>query len=254
MAKKEIAAAPKQGVNKWEEQLAALAQDAAAVEQTSANVISFRNGKMTFKGVDVPGNKMNVVIIASVHENAFYPGRFDAANPQPPVCYAFSEDGKDMAPHEDSSEAQSSACQGCPNDVWGSANTGRGKACKNIRRLQLITEDDLEDVVGAETAVAKIPVTSVKAWGNYVNQCATVMKRPPFALVTEISCVEDQDDQFHINFKCVGQITDDDTLQQLLERHGKAVAELMTPYPAPQAPAPQKALKGAAGVGKAGRR
>lgn len=219
-------------VNTWDAQLAAFATEAAGQEAGGAgNFVSTRGGRLSFGGNEVPGNKMNVVIIAAVAENHYYTDRFDPDNPASPVCFAYDTgDGTEMGPHENSSDPQSETCAKCPMNVFGSADTGKGKACKNIRRLGLITEDGLEDVAAAELAVLKIPVTSVKNWGTYVSSLANTLKRPPFAVVTEISCVPDSKTQFKINFKLAGQITDGETLQALMERREAVTASLTQPY------------------------
>lgn len=233
---------PKAQVNKYEEELARFAKEAQAqVPVSSSNFISTRGGRLSFQGNPVPGDKMNVVVIASVLENHYYTDRFDADNPASPKCFAFSETGDGMGPHELSEAPQCETCAKCDKNQWGSADIGRGKACKNIVRLGLITEDGLDDVPGAELAVLKIPVTSVKEWSGYVTQIATTLKRPPFAVVTEVSIVPDSKSQFKLKFKLVGQITDGDTIGEIMERREAVAQELSRPYqptPTQEEPAP----------------
>lgn len=247
---------PEMGVNKWEEQLAAMAAEGAASESVSSNFLSVRGGRLTYKGNECADNKLNVVIVASIHENLFYMDRYDADNPAPPTCYAFAEGDKGMAPHADASEPQSADCASCQNNVFGSADSGKGKACKNVRRLILMTEDDLEDVSGAELAQLKISVTSVKNWSNYVSLLSSTMKRPPFAVVTEVSVVPDSKTQFKINFKAIGQITDGETLQAIVNRRPAALESMMRPYPAPQAKSepPARGTRPTAGSNAKGRK
>lgn len=244
------------GVNKWDEELARMATESAAQETVSSSFLSVRGGRLTFRGNEVPGNTLNVVVLASIHENLFYADRFDADNPAPPVCFAFGEIDKGMEPHEESSEKQSADCASCPQNVFGSADTGRGKACKNSRRLALITEDDLEDVAAAEMAQLKLSVTSVKNWSNYVSAIASTMKRPPFAVVTEISVIPDSKTQFKICFKPVGQITDGDILQAIMDRRPAALEAMMQPYQPPQAKPepPARATRPASGANAKGRK
>jgi len=244
------------GVNKWDEELAAMAAEASGQEIVSSSFLSTRGGRLSYKGNEVPDNKMNVVILAAVHENLFYTDRYDPENPAPPVCYAFGEHDKGLEPHEEATEKQSADCASCPNNVFGSADSGKGKACKNSRRLTLLTEDDLEDVGAAELAQLKIPVTSVKNWSNYVSTLANTMKRPPFAVVTEISVIPDSKTQFKVCFKPVGQITDGEVLPALMDRRPAALEAMMQPYPAPQ-PKPEPPARGArpaAGANAKGRK
>lgn len=235
---------PVTAVNKWDEQLAQFATEAAETETVGGNFVSTRGGRLSVGGNEVPGNKMNVVVIESVKENHYYADRFDPDNPSSPVCFAFGVGEDEMVPHPDSTERQADKCANCPMNQFGSADQGRGKACKNIRRLGIITEDGLDDVPAAELAVLKIPVTSVKNWSTYVTQVATTLRRPPFAMVTEVSVVPDSKTQFKVCFKAAAQITDGDSLQALMDRKPLVVAELTRPYaPAPAEEVPQKPSK-----------
>jgi hypothetical protein len=228
--------APGKALAKWDEQLAALAERAAKQEAHvggGGTFIKTRGGVLVYDGAEVPGNKMNVVIIDSVLENAFYDGKFDPDSPAPPVCYAFGAEARDMAPHAESTEPQSASCAECPHNKWASADQGRGKACKNIHRLALIPEDALESadaIEDAELAFIKVPVTSGKAYAGYVRQLKDNFMRPPLAFVTELSLVRDAETQFKMQFKLVEQIEDGDLIGALLAKAEKAAGELEQPY------------------------
>jgi hypothetical protein len=187
---------------KWDAELAALAQETTAVEANVGagnNSIGTGGGILMYKGAKVPGNKMNVVIVDHVIEYAYYGTEaYDPDNPKAPICFGFGRDEKQMKPHEDVAERQNDKCDECPQNKWASAAIGKGKACKNVRRLALFTQGDLEDVANAEIAYLKVPVTSVKEWAGYVRQIAEVMKRPPLGVVTEVSLVESIDDSLQI--------------------------------------------------------
>ena len=160
---------------------AELAKFAKAADATEAHVggggqfIKTRGGVLEFQGAEVPGNAMNVVVTDHVLENNFYGDKYDPDNPQPPICYAFGRTDKEMVPHEEAADPQADSCAECPWNKFGSADKGRGKACKNQRRLALIPEDGLGDLENAETAYLKIPVTSGKAWAGYVRSLDETM-------------------------------------------------------------------------------
>jgi hypothetical protein len=226
----------KMGVNKWDEELARQAQMAASIEESvivGGNFVSTRGGRLSFNGGEVPGNKLNVIILDHILENHYYTGRFDPDTPQSPVCFAFGRTEVEMAPHEKATEPQAEACKGCPLNEFGSADTGKGKACKNIRRLALIPEDAIEDLEGVQVAYFKVPVTSVKAWAGYIQQLANVLRRPPFAVVTEISIVPDAKTQFKVQFKLVSQIDDGDHLAALLAKKNEMAETIAFPYAPP---------------------
>lgn len=220
---------------KWDEELARRAQIAAGMEEstlTGGNFIGTRGGVLTYGGAEVPGNKMNVIVLGHVLHNVFYAGKFDPKNPTSPDCYAFGDREATMVPHEKAEDQQSGQCEGCPMNEWGTADTGKGKACSQKRRLMLLTEDALEDIEDAQAAMLHVPVTSGKAWAGYVVQLATTLKRPPLGVITEISLVPDPKNQFAMKFKLVEKIDDGAVIEALLAKFDAHAKELTAPYPA----------------------
>lgn len=234
-------ASSKTEVAKWDEELAAMAEMAAGTEAaaTLGNWLSVRQGIMSYQGNDIPGSKLACVIPAAVFENAYYKEAFDPENPKQPVCFSFSENGQDMVPHEKSKEPQNAQCgepgkEGCcPQNEWGSADRGRGRACKNIRRLALIEVSETETPDGIEKANAaflKVPVTSVKGWSGYVQQLKNTISRPTMAVITEISCRPDPKRQVAVSFKFVEQIDKSPLLHALKARIPGLLKTLQEPY------------------------
>lgn len=247
-------AAPKMSVNKWDEDLAKFAQESVATEESvgiGGNMVSVKGGRLSYNGGEIPGNKMNVIIIDYVLGNAYYDEPFDVDNPSSPVCFAFGRDDKQMAPHEKSAIPQHHSCKGCPMNEFGSADRGKGKACANTRRLALITEDMLEDMESAQVAFLKVSVTSVKAWAGYVQQLSQVLKRPPFAVITEISVVPDAKTQFKLQFKLVSQIDDGDSLAALMQKNKEVKEIIEFPYAPPAEKEEEPPKKNAKFAGKA---
>jgi hypothetical protein len=219
----------------YDEKLAELARRTKALEDTAAiggNKISVRGGAMTFNGAAVPGNKLNCIVLDHCLENHFYEGDFDPDSPTSPVCFALSkESARTMAPHDASTKKQNDQCEGCPKNAFGSAERGRGKACKNVRRLVLIPEDSLKTGVDkAEVATFIVPVTSCKNWQGYVDQLATTLKRPPLAVVTEISCAPHPKNQVEVSFSMKKSIDDGASIDALIQRNESVQAVLMRPY------------------------
>ncbi len=251
MATAQKKTAPKAQLNKYDEELAAFAAQYAGMEDGSTGSLQFistKGGRLSFNGGEIPEGRMNIVVLDHVLENQFYSDAYDANNPASPVCFAFGTSDKEMKPHEKASEPQADACHGCPMNEFGSAERGKGKACKNIRRLAIITEGDLEDIENATVAYLKVPVMSVKNWAGYVQQLGNVLKVPPFAVVTEVSIVPDPKSQFRLQFKMVEQITDKAQVKALIAKREGIQQELRTPYQVfgaaeEEAPAPRGAAK-----------
>jgi len=235
----------------YDERLAALAKSAKRAEARvggSGSFISLKGGVMTYQGGTIPESRLLCVVLDAVLENQWYDGPFDPDNFAAPACYAFGRDPDAMTPRpEDVPAAVSPACAGCPKNEWGSADVGRGKACKEVRRLALISEGDLDPKKGAgpadaEVAYMKVPVTSTKAWAGYVRSLEEAYGRPPLAFVTEVRVVKEQTTKlpgWHLEFRMAREIDDGPTLGALLARRDLVEKEIAFPYPRPEAAAPR---------------
>lgn len=195
----------------YDEELAKLAKAAVSREKPSSSNLSVKAGVLSYNGQPCAGNKLEVIIIASTHANLYYEGKYDPNNPTNPVCYAYSEDPDtvDIVPHAKSSKPQAERCADCWANKWESdPNGGRGKACKNSRVLALIPAGvTAEDVLTAEVATLKLPVTSVnKKWAPYVHKLASLYGMPPLAMKTVVGTVPDVKTQFQVTFDDNGPV------------------------------------------------
>lgn len=95
------------------------------------------------------------VIVATSRVNAWWAKDMDEAGAgTPPDCY--SKNG--IIPHGEHREHHQ--CATCPQNKFGS--DGRGKACKNTRRLSILIGDDLLP------NIIKLSATSLKTWDVYM--------------------------------------------------------------------------------------
>lgn len=235
MAEKKVEA-PGTAVASWQEELNQMAVATAAVEKPQGNWVSFKGGQLVIGGSPMKDNKVPVVVIHSVFENQLYANKYNPNDQQPPICYAFGEDDTDLKPHPESAKPQAESCAVCPNNEWGSdPGGGKGKACKNVRRLAMISADDLalDKVDKAEVAIAKLPVTSVKNWSTFASQVANVLKLPPIAVIVEMSVVPDAKTQFQVHFDLLNKVTDGAVIQKLLNRRRDTNAMVYAPYDKP---------------------
>jgi hypothetical protein len=241
----------------FEQQWAEYAQDAAKHEPVAGGTwLTARGGELKIGDEVLPGAQAAVIVIDSYRENTYYGERFDPDNPTPPICYALGRDDEAMFPslamQQDPTwfkpqhweNGQVAGCDGCPMNQWGSAAQGRGKACQNRRRLVLLPAGayvprqgsrdfdlhlftDNDHYARAETAMFKVPVTSVKSWANYVNTIATSVQRPPFGVVTRLAVVPHAKHQFEVTFDLLDVIPDN--LAPTIMRRWKTARE--TPMP-----------------------
>jgi hypothetical protein len=142
-----------------------------------------------------------------------------------------AEKDEDLKPHPDSEEPQTASCEVCTKNAWGSdPGGGKGKACKNVRRLAMVSANDLEDLSKAEVAIAKLPVTSVKNWSTYANQISSVLKIPPLAVITQMSVEPNAQTQFQVHFELLDKITDGGQITALLNKRKDSNTMIFAPY------------------------
>lgn len=244
-------------VANYDEELAALAGQSATLTDSGGGgqFFSTRAGVLQFDDTPLPGNQACVIVAAWCLENVYYEGAFDPDNRTPPTCFAFCKnpDEKDeMGPHEkvdedDAFERQADTCSVCPKNEWGSAETGRGKACSNRRRLALLPAgtyksagrnggfdleliEDEEHFRTADAGYLKIPVMSGKGFDNYVKDVAEQFKRPLFGVYTRVYLTPDPKSQFKVNFELIEPVTDNAVLGALMERFRRLNDEIDFPY------------------------
>ena len=191
----------------WAEKFAQAAAAQAAIERPENRFISFKSGVLSYNEQPAKDNKIVVVVIGACFENGYYPGKFDPKKFKSPDCWAVGFDdnlipGKTNKDVMELTDQQHEQCEGCWANEWESAEEGKGKACKNSRRLALVFPPHIG--ASSEIMYARLPVTSVKNWSKYVNQLAAVVKRPTWAVLTEIHVVPDMQAQFKVNFSFVG--------------------------------------------------
>lgn len=254
---------------KWDEELAKEADIAASMEANTGGgkFISVKSGVLTWNDAPIPGNKMPVIILDHIFENVLYTSEYDADSPSGPDCFAFGRDEKALEPHKvavDAGTAKEGPCSECPMNVFGSADTGRGKACRNTRRLgiipagsfgpgdkfKLITE--LEYYEKSEVGFFKLPVTSVKGFAGYVKQVAAALKRPPHGIVTRMTVVPDPKSQFKVVFEPMQNVPDS-LMGAIMKRREEVKGTIDFPYTPASDEQKVAPKKGAAKGKKAGR-
>ena len=144
--------------------------------------------RMSPKGFTLPdgttGDSIKCVILGFASANAHYPNAYDPDNPAGPDCWAVGYSPNQLSPHDSSEKKYSDTCMPCPNNQFGSAKVGAGKACKNTRKLAVLQLNGAED---ASLMELSIPPSSIKYFDTYVS--TTLRNRfqlPPSAVVTEI--------------------------------------------------------------------
>ena len=261
---------PKTGraVGNLAKQLEEQAEQAANMERGApmGRNFSFKGGQMVFDGAPVKENEVVVIVAGAVIEKAFYDGVYDPDNPEPPVCFAFDTDQDNLAPiPEDVADLQNDVCATCEWNKFGSADRGKGKACKDVRRLALIPAgtiqrngdielvEDPKELAKAELGFAKLPPTSLTPYATFVRQVANTMKRPPHGIYAIMKCNPDPKNQFVISWEVV-DLVPEKLLPAIMERHDEAMKALVQPYTYPTEEERDQRKAQAKGRGKSGAR
>ena len=237
----------------FDEAYARDAQRYAAEEpQGGGSFISTKSGVLSFNDEELPGNQLCAVILDFVAESTYYGAKWEEGVKSPPICYAFGRPGEELAPHESMQnfpevfEPQHETCDGCKWNEWGSADTGRGKACQNRRRLAVIPAgmysakkgsrdfeldlfDDPKHFQEADLAFLKLPTTSVSVWAAYVAQLSAAHRRPPYGVVTRIYLEPHKNHQFHVKFEML-ELLPNNLAATVFARHEAASRSIITPY------------------------
>lgn len=238
---------------------------AAYVTQTRApptgDMLSIKGGVFAI-GEEPLGDQLCVVVLNSIWENTHFQGKYVEGVPQSPVCYAYGRSPEEMAPHPSMAEhpdhfvPQSTDCASCPKNEWGSADTGKGKACQNRERLSVIpagqysprlkskdmdldlfdgtTKEGQEHFRDVDALTLRLPVTSVGNWNEYVRKLAAI-GQPPFGVATRMFTERHPKFQYTVEFELLETLPDA-AYDILSQRHDALDGDAMaSPYSPPNA-------------------
>lgn len=240
---------------KWEAQAV---KAVAEVPASGGTFLSTKGGILTFGEEAMPGNQVCVIILDAILENTAYEGRYDPDNKAPPICYAFGrlDEQKDMAPDPSMEKfpeyfvPQAESCAVCPLNEYGSADTGRGKACQNRARLALLPAgyftpkrgskdfeleifEDPAHFKTADIAHLKLPVLSVKNYFKFVNDVAAAHRRPPHGVIARVYLEADAKAQFKVCFEML-EVVSDELAEIIMARNEEATAAKIGGYQPPE--------------------
>lgn len=168
--------------------LPALSNDLAEAiaEEMDGLSIEFDRVKIPSGGglaFEIPGDdpdspelaKEIVGVIVDQHPvNAYWAVRYSGEN-NPPDCS--SMDGKVGI----TKDGQQRDCATCPHNQWGSDEDGRGKACKNMRRIYILPEGQMFPLL------LTLPPTSLKNFSNYLAKRVIAKGRRSHNVLTKVS-------------------------------------------------------------------
>lgn len=237
-----------QPMEDWEIQLASEAKSEVAKETSGMPRVSHQAGVLKIDGKPVAGNKLTVGIVDFVFTKAYYEGEFDPSVPQTPVCYAFGREEAGMKPHENSPKKQHDQCAGCEWNAFGTAERGRGKRCKDERRLGVVVSvEDPSSIQKADVRALSVPPGSLKNWGKYLQTIPEITPTGNVrAVLTEVS-TEPSGGAYALTFKPVAKLAKE-SVQAIMQRRDTVAGMLIQPYPTIEAqeqkPTQRRKVKG----------
>lgn len=159
---------------------------AAMAEEMDGLQLSFPRIKIPSGGglaFEVPGDdpenpdteKEIVGVIVDHHPvNAYWADKYSGAN-NPPDCA--SMDGK-IGVDQDGNRKP---CNSCPMNEWGTADDGRGKACKNMHRVYILREGEMLPLL------LTLPPTSLKNLSDYLGLRVITKGLRSYGVITKVS-------------------------------------------------------------------
>lgn len=166
------------------EQYAGIAQEISKRVTPVSASIRGDNKQFVFPTGDKVAGPISVVIVNFQNRNVYYSSAYNANVMTPPDCYAQGDIQSQMAPGPDVPMKQADDCQSCPMNQFGSAtNGGKGKACQNQRVLAVMAPDD----PNSEIMLMRVSPSANRDFDNYIAKLSSMLKVPPFAVITEVS-------------------------------------------------------------------
>jgi hypothetical protein len=157
----------------------------------------------------------------------YYDKPYDSDVRAAPACYAIGDcRTEDLIPNSEVDSPVAESCAACPNFVWGSdPRGGKGRACKERRRLALLPADG-----SAELCILNIPGTSIKNWSNHVRTIVATSGMSPAGVVTKIKVKPHIKNQFEVTFSVVCEVPEDKRAAVMAKR-AIGMEAILQPYP-----------------------
>ncbi len=209
----------KQEVQSIQEQLRAeLSGLKDRVEPPSGYMINTKAKVFTLPDGSASDGPLICVVLDWVTANTYFEGVYNPKNIKPPVCWAIGKDVKTVAASKQAPKPQSDLCKDCKQNEWESApGGGKGKACKNTRRLLVVPLNATEDT---SPWILSCSPTALKHFDKYVNTLSDTGTHP-IEVITEIS-FEASEDYPSLRFK-VDTKHDKVELMWALKEKGQAI-------------------------------
>lgn len=212
----------------YKERYRQMAEEQSEKLPSGTATLSIKGGSFTYQGADL-GEELDCIILDFGYENSWYDRPYNPDDMGPPACYAIAQSNKNMEPEDDSPVRQCEDCNNCDLNQWGSAGSGRGKACGNHRRLAIMSVTDIEnDPENIEVVMLRTPPTSNSNFDKYAKGVSKVRKVPLCGVVTRISF--DPDEDWEKLIFTATDMVDEDHIGKVMEKVDEAQEMIMEKY------------------------
>jgi hypothetical protein len=237
----------------WEIEAQASARAEKAKEVLGIPRITHKGSIIKIDDKPVKGNTLRHVIVDFIFSKAYYTKEYDPNGPpQTPVCYAYGREEAGMVPHAESSKKQHDQCGGCPHNKFNTAEKGRGKRCKDERKVAAIVElTKPTDIAKAEVRQYSVPPGSLRNWGNYLSSLNEVTPTGDVrSVLTELGAQPMDTGAYSLNFTAIEKLTKE-FHKAVLARKAGLEAQMFAPWPQiTEEEAPKGKAKKVKGQGK----
>lgn len=134
------------------------------------------------------GAALNAVLVGAAPAKGvakvYYAGAYNPDEQLPPDCS--SSDG--VRPDSWVATPQSETCATCPHNAWGSSSRGKGKACRDIKRVFVLPANQIRDGLVFSLVV---PPTSLKHLSAYAKELKAHGVAPQY-VVTQLAFADSE--------------------------------------------------------------
>ena len=167
------------------------------VEPPSGYMISTKGKTFTLPDGSADDGPLICVVLDWITANTYFKGIYNPKNIKPPVCWALGRKVSEVAASKNAPEPQGTLCKDCEQNAWESdPGGGKGKACKNTRRLLVVP---LNATADSSPWILSCSPTALKHFDKYVNTLSDTGVHP-IEVITEVS-MEPTEDYPSLRFK-----------------------------------------------------
>lgn len=153
------------------------------VAPPTGNRISTKGKMFTFPDGKTSAGPIDLIILDWRITHQLLPP-YNPSKFSPPSCWAISKTVDGAAPSDKVFDPKCDACVNCANNQFGSSPVGKGKACKEQRRLAVVPADATEST---QVLILDVSPTGIKSFDGYVDRLRSTREMIPLQVITSVA-------------------------------------------------------------------